>query len=162
MKRQNSSAVSGLKKRWRRKKQIQNCHLIVSILSIFDSLTSSPRKIDWNLTLHWHHLPSFPNTCWNCYKITIWSHLLIKEPNKREKKQEQVFKNNTRDASSSTRLHYIRLWFPMPICSRKHPVDKRAIHLKLPNEKQNEASLMERGFCERRKSGMAAGQSSPM
>lgn len=119
-------------------------------------------KFDSALTLDPNHLPSFPNTCWNCYKITIWSHLLIKEPNKRKKKQEQAFKNNTRDASSSTRLEYIRLWFLMPICSRKHPVDKRAIHLKLPNEKQNEASLMERGFCERRKSGMAAGQSSPM
>lgn len=31
----------------------------------------------------------------------------------------------------------------------RHPVDMKAIHLKLPNEKQNEANLTERGFCER-------------
>lgn len=38
-------------------------------------------------------------------------------------------------------------WFPPSICSAKHPVDVRAIHLKLPNEKQNEAILIE-SFCE--------------
>lgn len=40
-------------------------------------------------------------------------------------------------------------WFPLLVCSEKHPVDMRVIHLKLPNEKQNEASLTERSFCKR-------------
>lgn len=36
-----------------------------------------------------------------------------------------------------------------PPSAPRHPVDMRTIHLKLPNEKPNEASLTERGFCER-------------
>lgn len=39
--------------------------------------------------------------------------------------------------------------FLLPPSTLRHPVDMRTIHLKLPNEKPNEASLTERGFCER-------------
>lgn len=35
----------------------------------------------------------------------------------------------------------------------RHPVDMWTIYLKLPNEKLNEASLTERGFCERGRTG---------
>lgn len=52
-------------------------------------------------------------------------------------------------AFTCRRLQNMRQWFLPLVCSEQHPVDMRVIHLKLPNEKQNEAILTERTFCRR-------------